>query len=188
MHRAVYLLKPATTSLIIILALSLSGQAGAFYKALIVLGLFFCLAGDVFLMLPTDQFVPGLVSFLIAHLLYTVGFASRTGFQFGLISLVPLLLYGFWMLSRLWPYLGAMRLPVAIYMLVILVMAWQALEQWRLTLGIGALLAATGAVIFVISDSLLALNRFRRPFYSAQALVLGTYYVAQLCIAWSIGG
>ena len=186
MRRAVYFLKPATTSLIILLALSLSAGAGPFYKAMIVLGLLLSLAGDILLMLPADRFVAGLASFLVAHLFYMFGFASRTGFQFGLIGLVPLLLYGAWMTHRLWPHLGTMRLPVLVYMLVILVMAWQALAQWWLERGTGSLLAAAGAVLFVISDSVLALNRFQRPFHSAQAIILATYYLAQLLIAWSI--
>ncbi len=51
----------------------------------------------------------------------------------------------------------------------------------------GALLACAGAVLFVVSDSVLAVNRFRRPFAAAQAVVLGTHFSAQYLIALSVG-
>jgi uncharacterized membrane protein YhhN len=65
------------------------------------------------------------------------------------------------MFSILAPHLGKMKLPVIVYMVVILVMAWQAWERWRQTGQSGALLAFLGAGLFVISDSALAINRFR---------------------------
>ncbi|MCB0156555.1 MAG: hypothetical protein KDD83_00360, partial [Caldilineaceae bacterium] len=75
-----------------------------------------------------------------------------------------------------------------VYMAVILVMGWQALARW-LTLGtLAAGLAAVGALLFVISDSVLALDRFRGRFVMARLLVLSTYFAAQWLIAWSVGG
>ena len=78
-----------------------------------------------------------------------------------------------------------LMVPVLIYMLVILVMAWRAIEYARQYPSPGPLAAALGALLFVISDSALALNRFARPFRAAQALVLGTYFLAQWLIALS---
>lgn len=72
------------------------------------------------------------------------------------------------------------------YMAVISLMAWLAITmfvQW----GEGwALSAAVGAILFVLSDTTLALNHFRRRFWYAQLLVLGSYYLAQWLIALSI--
>jgi len=73
-----------------------------------------------------------------------------------------------------------------IYMLVILIMAWRALEQQFQMPGQKSLLALMGALLFVVSDSALALNRFRRPFAAAQLVILSTYYTAQWLIALSI--
>src|SRR5690606_41962032 len=73
----VYLFKPLTTVLILLLALLASPPVTPAYQWLIVLGLLFSLAGDVFLMLPRDRFVAGLVSFLIAHLFYIAAFAQQ---------------------------------------------------------------------------------------------------------------
>jgi uncharacterized membrane protein YhhN len=184
----VYLFKPLTTSLIILLALALPPSSPAPYKALIVLGLLFSLGGDVFLMLPQDRFVFGLLSFLVAHLFYIAAFTRGADFGFTWWALLLYLACGAAMLALLWPHLGAMRLPVLLYMAVILIMGWQALERWQ-TLGTpAALAAAAGAALFVISDSALALDRFRRPFPAARALVLTTYFAAQWLIAWSVGG
>jgi uncharacterized membrane protein YhhN len=70
----VYVFKPLTTTLIIILALMATEPVSPFYQAMIVIGLVFSLGGDIFLMLPSDRFIGGLVSFLIAHLFYIVAF------------------------------------------------------------------------------------------------------------------
>ncbi len=78
-------------------------------------------------------------------------------------------------------------MPVVVYMVVILVMAWQAWERWHQTGQSAALLAFLGAVLFLISDSALAVNRFRGGYKSAQALTLSTYFAAQWLIARSVG-
>ena len=70
-------------------------------------------------------------------------------------------------------------------MLVILTMAWQALERSRLGAHEGAWWAAVGAVLFVASDAALALVRFRADFAGSRAFVLGTYFLAQWMIATS---
>lgn len=133
-----------------------------------------------------DRFLAGLVSFLIAHLFYIWAFTSGAGFGFSLGPVVPLTLYGIFMCFILMPYAGNMKLPVIVYMTVILVMAWQAWEQWGVTGERETLLAAIGAALFLISDSLLAVNRFRIQFKSALALILGTYFAAQWLIALSV--
>lgn len=186
-RRMVYLFKPLTTILIILLALMLPATTPAPYKLLVLLGLLFSLAGDIFLMLPRDRFVPGLVSFLVAHLFYIVAFTRGVGFNFTWWTLVLYLLYGGVMLALLRPHLGDMRLPVLVYMAVILVMGWQAWERWLVLGTVAALAAAGGALLFVISDSALALDRFRGRFAAARLLVLSTYFAAQWLIAWSVG-
>ncbi|NJN83901.1 MAG: lysoplasmalogenase [Caldilineaceae bacterium] len=183
----VYLFKPLTTLLILAIALLIPPSASTAYRLWIALGLLFSLAGDIFLMLPADRFVPGLVSFLIAHLCYIAAFTTGVGFQWPLVGLAPLLLLAIPVLARIWPRLGKLRTPVLCYMGVILVMGWQAFGRWQVLGTLGAWLALCGAWLFVISDSLLALRRFGGTFRTAQALILSTYYAAQLLIALSVG-
>ena len=182
----VYLFKPLTMVFILLIAVQAGKPDASLYKVAIIAGLVCSLAGDVFLMLPSDRFVAGLVSFLVAHLFYITAFASGTGFGFSLWSLAPFVIYGIFMFSILSPYLGQMKLPVLVYVVVILVMAWQAWERWSQTGQSEALLAFLGAVLFLISDSALAVNRFRGQYKSAQALILSTYFAAQWLIARSV--
>ena len=185
-RQQVYIFKPLTTILIIGVALMGTGEVTAVYKTLILIGLVFCLGGDIFLMLPAKYFIAGLVSFLIGHLFYIAAFVNDTGFQFSW-WIIPLIVFGVIMYGVLHPHLGKMRLPVTFYILTILVMAWQALGRWTLQHLTGSLIAAIGALFFVVSDSVLALDRFRQSFPTARPIVLSTYWIAQWLIALSVG-
>src|SRR5215216_6442804 len=183
----VYVFKPLTMVFIILIAALAREPDYYVYQRMIVLGLCFSLVGDVFLMLPWDLFIAGLLSFLVAHLLYTGAFIYMTGRISSLLYAVPFFLYGGVMMWILLPRVGgAMKLPVMIYMAVILAMAWQAVNRWIVTRQKGSLLAAIGAILFVASDSMLAINRFASPFPESSLFVMATYFVAQWLIAISI--
>jgi uncharacterized membrane protein YhhN len=72
--------------------------------------------------------------------------------------------------------------------IVIVAMAGQAAGRWHALGSALALAAAIGAGFFVVSDSILALDRFRKHFHAARALTLTTYWIAQLLIALSVAG
>ena len=182
----IYIFKPLTMVFIILIAILKTKAYPAFYAFSIIAGLVFSMAGDILLMLPSDQFILGLVSFLIAHLFYISAFTYRSKIRHAPWTLIPFVIYGILIYVILSPYLGAMKLPVAAYIVVILVMGWRAWERWSQTSEKSALLAFIGAVLFIISDSILALNRFREPFAVARALNLSTYFAAQWLIALSI--
>jgi uncharacterized membrane protein YhhN len=78
-----------------------------------------------------------------------------------------------------------LRWPVTLYTFVILAMAWRACAAWTLEGSPSALWAWVGAVLFVISDTTLAINHFVHRFRWAQGVVLSAYYAAQTLIAWS---
>ncbi len=181
-----YLSKPLATLLILWVAAAAAGPMALLYQRAIVAGLACSLLGDIFLMLPGDRFVPGLVCFLLAHLCFITAFTNGGHFRPDSIALIPFVLLAGGVLYWLWPDLGALRLPVTVYVGVIVVMAWQAASRWRSTSDGTAALAAVGALLFVISDSSLAIQRFRGPFPFATPVVLGTYYAAQWLIASSV--
>jgi uncharacterized membrane protein YhhN len=137
-------------------------------------------------MVPGDRFVAGLVAFLVAHVLYTVAFTLDRGFSAVLATGVPLMVVGAGLTWYLWEGLGSMRAPVIAYVVVILTMAWQACERWRLRAHAGARLAGLGALAFVTSDAALGIARFRGDFAWSAAVILGTYYLAQFLIARSV--
>lgn len=184
----IYLAKPATTTLILLVALAAKPPLGPLYQSAIGIGLFFALAGDIFLMLPTDRFVAGLVSFLITHLCYIVAFGAQIYPPFWSPASVAVLLYALLIYGLLYRHLGHLRIPVLLYMMAIAVMAWLGVTLATEQQSAWALAAGVGSVLFVISDSVLALNRFRHPFAAAQWIVLITYYLAQWLIAWSVSG
>jgi uncharacterized membrane protein YhhN len=182
-RRSIYLFKPLTVILIIAMALQ---AEPSLYRHLIVTGLLFSLAGDIFLMLPRDRFIQGLVSFLVAHLFYIAAFTLDGTRRASPLTALALLIYGGIMLRQLLPFLGRLKLPVVIYMLVILLMVWQASNRWMSTGTTASGVAFAGACLFAASDSVLAWNRFRRPFRSAQGLILSSYFAAQWLIALSV--
>ena len=182
----VYVFKPLATLLILVLALALPA-AHAAYQWAIAAGLLFSTAGDVFLMLPRDRFVAGLASFLIAHLCYVWAFGVGVPFAANLLLWLPYFVAGGVVVALIWPGLKpALRGPVLVYVIVIAVMASLAVERWLALGSWVALAAAVGAGLFVVSDGVLAIDRFRWPFRAARALTLATYWAAQLLIALSV--
>ena len=162
---------------------SASGQFHASFHSLLMAALFASLAGDVFLMLQ-GFFIPGLVSFLIAHLCYLALFQRGVGwFPGSRLQWLPLLvgmgMYAFLWVGGLPP---ALRLPVAAYVLVIALMAAQALGHAMVLRTPEAIGVAAGASVFMLSDATLATNRFVAPLPHAQFWVLATYYAAQFLI------
>ena len=185
-HWQVYAFKPLATLLILALALSLS-PARPDYQWAIAAGLVLSTAGDVFLMLPRDRFVAGLASFLLAHLCYLRAFSIEVPFGAGLLLWLPFIAAGGMVVALVWPGLKpALRGPVVVYVIVIAAMAGQATGRWYVSGSMVALAAAVGAGLFVVSDAVLAIDRFRWPFRAARAVTLSTYWAAQLLIAISV--
>ena len=181
-----YLFKPLTIVLVTLVALQPNHPTSPAYRHTIIAGLLFSLAGDVFLMLPRDRFfIHGLISFLIAHLCYIAAFARESGLALSLPGVIPFLIYGGLMMRVLWPHLGKMRVPVIFYMLAILVMGWAAMSRLLWTEQPGSLNAMLGALLFIASDSMLALDKFRGGFRGATLLIFATYAAAQWLIALS---
>ena len=183
-----YVFKPLTTALIIVVALVANDPVSARYQSLIVAGLVASLIGDVALMLPDDRwFLYGLLSFLGAHLLYIAAFNLARDGNAAWYYVVPFAAYALVMVIWLWPHLGSMRAPVLFYIGVIMIMAWQAANRWLAGRAFdGTLLALVGAYLFVASDSVLAVERFRGTWRSAPFWVLSTYFAAQWLIALSV--
>ena len=183
----VYVFKPLTTLLLLAIALWPTAGAVGRYGAAIALGLLFSLAGDVFLMLPTDRFREGLASFLAAHLCYIVAFTSGNGLIAHPVPTVAFGALGLLLLLLLWPGVpGRLRVPVVLYVVVLLTMAVQATGRALRVPDTSSFLAGGGAALFVVSDALLSWDRFRNPFRASRAVVLSTYFLAQWLIALSV--
>jgi uncharacterized membrane protein YhhN len=159
------------------------------YAVLVTAGLLFSAVGDVCLAFPDRFFTAGLASFLVAHCCYLAAFAVDAG-QGGwaLPWLAAIGLAAAALLGVLWPHLGRDRAPVLVYVVVIAAMAWTAARRGAAAGAPepSATLALAGALVFMVSDSVLAVDRFARPFRASHAVVMVTYYVAQTLIAASV--
>lgn len=184
-YRNIYIFKPLVMICIVLIAV-LGQTTDPLYKVLIIAGLLFSMAGDTLLMPPWNRFVAGLIAFLVAHLFYIVAFASQiTTMVWWPLILVAI--YGVVIYVFLAPSLDKMKAPVLAYIIVILVMAWLGWVYWLQARDLSALLAFVGAIFFVVSDSILATNRFRMQFKVGRLLNLASYFIAQWLIAGSIG-
>ena len=185
--------KPLATMAILLMAWRSVRPVSMRYRRYIVVGIAFCLLGDVLLMWPGNLFVPGLLGFLIGHAFFIAAFSSDVRFAVRWWPWALCLLFGAVMAVVLWPSLTpALRVPVLVYVLVLSTMAGQALGRAFWLRGrqdaraASAQLAALGAVLFMASDSLLAWDRFRAPLPAAALYILATYYAALWLIARSV--
>ncbi|RJX75467.1 lysoplasmalogenase [Vibrio sinensis] len=152
----------------------------------IALGLLLSMCGDLFLMHPKDKFIAGLSCFFCAHLSYAYAFLSISNVDglnwiFYLLAAIGVIIY-----LLLLPSLGEMKSAVGIYIFAILLMAWGAIDYWATYPIQSAALGAFGAIIFIISDIVLALDRFRSSSGFSRHVVMVTYYTAQCLITLSV--
>lgn len=175
--------KPSVMVALVAAAVLLRPTSGA-VRAWVVVGLVCSLAGDVFLMLPEERFVEGLVSFLLAHIAYVVAFfvagTSATSAAIG----VAIVAVGVALMAR--PILRAVKsehadfaVPVLAYVSVISVMvvaAWATSNPW----------AIVGAMSFYASDGILAWNKFVHQIKGGRFAIMSTYHVAQFAIVVSL--
>ncbi len=178
--------KPLTTGLIIAVAAVAAAPMPPAYKALVLGGLFFSLLGDIALMFPDRWFTAGLAAFLTAQILYILAFKPRPGQHVSPATFLPFVLFGLLMFFLLAPKLGPMKVPVFVYIAAITMMAGFAAVRFIDRGGTKPLFAFAGAVLFLVSDSVLAYDRFARKVPGARIIILGTYFPAQLLIALSV--
>lgn len=189
-QQQVYVLKPLATLLVILAAALSLGAPGApaGYTTGVLVGLALSLGGDVALMFESSRaFVAGLALFLLAHVAYAVTFTAYNGFHAGdLVSGGALLALAVAVYLYLRPGLGKMKGPVIGYVAVISLMVNRAVSAFfgAAFTPTQAWLMTVGAVLFWLSDLVLAVNRFRRPL-KYHRLGLALYYGGQLLIALS---
>ena len=181
-----YLFKPLTTVFVIILAFIQPTDGFTNYKILMIVALSFSLLGDIFLMLPNDKFVQGLASFLIAHLFFIVAFGLDFGPFLDFSYLLPSLIYGVVFLWILLPKTGKLKPAVFVYAFILIVFLWQASGNFFYLANETSLYILLGAILFVISDSILAYSKFVRNYILSPSLIHLTYWGAQTLLALSI--
>jgi uncharacterized membrane protein YhhN len=178
--------KPLATALLLAFALINWNKVRKPFVFCICIGLLFSLFGDVLLMWPEKLFVAGLAAFLLAHLAYLAAFTRDAKFPANWLvwlAFLAIAAANFFVLRPNLP--SGLALPVAVYSVALGTMTAQALGRFLLLRNSAATLAAIGAVFFLLSDTLLAWDRFHTALFLAPALILIPYYIAQLLLALS---
>ncbi|MBC7916586.1 MAG: sterol desaturase family protein [Rhodoferax sp.] len=180
------LLKPMPMSIAIVFIAARAMSTGGIGKLdLLLLGAaVFSLGGDVFLMLPGDYFIPGLASFLVAHVFYIALFKQQQAWFPSKAALAGVLGFGAVMYAILWSSLGdpILKGAVAAYVTVISLMAAQAIGRAKVRGDSASRWVAVGACVFMASDSLIAINKFLTPVPLSALWILWTYFAAQMLI------
>ena len=179
-----YVCKPGTLAALVGVAMVLDpthGDTRAWFVAALVLSL----AGDVFLMLPSDRFAAGLTAFLLAHVAYVVGLTRHGGSAVAvLVAAIPVVIVAGALGAR---FLRAARaaghdelvVPLVAYMAVIAAMVTCALAS-------GIALAGIGAVLFMASDALIAETRFVGSRRWGPLVIIVTYHLGQAGLTLSL--
>lgn len=183
-----FVTKPLLMPVLLLWFLQQSGGLRSQLRVLIAAALVFSWLGDVLLMLePWNSlfFMLGLGAFLLAHVFYILFFYRLLRHLQARIrswiAIVLLAYYGY-LLYLLTPHLEGLLWPVRVYGLVISVMLLLAAQFAFSGIGVAGIQMAIGALLFVISDSVLAINKFYLPFPAAGPIVMLTYGLAQWLI------
>ena len=184
-----YFTKPVLMPLLM-LAYFFESRPVSHFGRLLLAGLFFSWLGDVFLMfeyLNQVYFILGLVCFLTTHILYIRYFTNIHSQQVSFFKKRPVMFiavaaYSAELVYLMWPGLGALKIPVIIYASIISIMLVCALWLYQKISDRISLLFILGAFLFVASDSMLAVDKFRHSFQYAGVLIMITYVLAQYLI------
>lgn len=155
-------------------------------RVLLITALLFSAAGDISLSFKGEKsFLLGIANFLVAHLVYIILFAQHSSTRSGDWWVYPLLaIFAIGMVVVLFPKLGKMKIPVLVYISVIMVMGVYA-NMWK---GPNERILLIGAVVFMFSDAMIAIDRFVSPVGGSKYFVMSTYYVAQAMIWMAMVG
>ncbi|MDP2042784.1 MAG: lysoplasmalogenase [Algoriphagus sp.] len=168
--------------------------AATFLTKSILSALIFSWIGDILLLWP-HLFIYGLGAFLMAQVCYIIGFklaqsGSNRLDQVNFIKIfffnLPIYLAAAFTFYLINPNLGSMKIPVIIYIIVIVSMVATARERFKKCNSASFWQVFIGAVFFFISDGAIAISRFFFDFPESGIIIMGTYVVAQLLIVMGI--
>ncbi|MCB0445354.1 MAG: lysoplasmalogenase [Gelidibacter sp.] len=186
LQTAHYFTKPALLISLVVFFYSESKQLSKSIRRFTLLALSFSLLGDVLLLFveqSANYFMFGLMAFLLAHIMYILVFSKhRNKTKNPWVFVLLLLIFAMGIFYLLKSGLGTMRIPVSIYMLIILTMVTMAFLRKGMVNPISYNLVLIGGFLFLVSDSILALNKFYQPLPLSNFSIMTTYALAQYFI------
>ena len=147
--------------------------------------------GDVCLMIPDPKgtkrfFKIGLISFLLGHLFYIIALIIIVDFSlfrwWSLLLTIPYIIIGVYVYPRLIKHTGKMKIPVTIYLIVIILMGVSTPLLWGTGEPIGVILLMVGALVFIISDTINAFNKFAKEIPYERLYTMTTYLLGQFLL------
>lgn len=185
-----HITKPAiVTSLIIYFFVNRRGL-GSSTRNFTLLALVLSLLGDILLMLDDENpifFIAGLGSFLLAHIMYTMVFLKKRKVHTRIwIFLLVLFIYGLGLFYMIQTGMGHMLIPVIFYIIAIFTMATAAYARRGRVIKASFHLVLFGAILFLLSDSMIAIDKFYQPFAFSNISIMLSYGLAQLFIVLGI--
>ncbi|TNE68957.1 MAG: lysoplasmalogenase [Bacteroidetes bacterium] len=164
-----------------------------FFRSTMVAGLLFAMVGDIMMMFTggvydTFFFLLGLGAFLGTQVCYTGGFIAEINLRNGHLLrrplwFLPFLLFLYFFLSWLWPDIpDGMQHQVAAYAVIISTMVLSVINLYGHTRRDVFAALLSGALLFLLSDSLIAISKFGHPFPGARIAIMLTYLIAQALI------
>ena len=189
-QKGLLLTKTVLSLLFVIAALVQPHPIPVYYYCLLG-GLTFCLGGDIFLVLRQKMmFLFGLIFFLIGNIFYIFGFFYvAQSSQWTWVGSLTVMVISVWIYFWLRPYLGSMKAPVVLYVIIITIMlsgAWSVLGDSKLAQS-GRIMVFAGALSFYFSDIFVARDRFLRKEFLNRLIGLPMYYIGQFLLAFSVG-
>ncbi|MGF1638609.1 MAG: lysoplasmalogenase [Cyclobacteriaceae bacterium] len=189
-----FIFKPLLMPLLVLILLYSKNQLSKLVKYISIGALLFAWLGDIALLFGSDLFfIAGLTAFLLAHVCYIFVFYKlryRSAIQVSMVPVVArtmlIVFSGGALYTLLYPSLGQLSLPVGIYVVVILGMVAMAIWRRGRTGENSYFLIYAGALLFIISDAIIAITRFSSEFEFAGVVVMSTYILAQFLIVKGI--
>lgn len=183
-----YILTPLVTLTIAgFVLLSMREYEVTAYRTLIISAIAFSLVADTMLMIvETNLMKHGIAFFMFAHLMYILAFSLEYEFRIWHVAVAAVMLVFVWRFHRrIKGPVGALQIPITIYAAVLSLMLFFAVASISLELSRKTVLIFTGALLFAISDFLIAFLTFIRPHKQESVIVWAIYAPAQLMIALS---
>jgi uncharacterized membrane protein YhhN len=185
-HKGRMITKPLLMPLVICIYITAASNV----NYIIITALIFGFIGDVLLLGPDLRpvfFKAGLASFLAGHIFYICAFLFTAGTFSGIslyyyLFLLPFIAGFIFVMVKLWPELGPMKIPVMIYAVIIIIMSFTALARGYHYNGCRFWCPFAGSLFFLISDFSIAYNHFIKKTRGDSVLVMSTYILAQVLI------
>jgi alkenylglycerophosphocholine hydrolase len=183
-----YILTPLVTlSILLVILVSINHRGVSSYRILVLVAILMSLVADTLLMIEEVSLLkPGIVFFMLAHIFYTTAFSGGYSFEFWNIPVALLLVFFIKKSSDMFlENAGDLKIPVFAYILVISIMGFFAVTGLNRGFSLKSLTASAGAVLFIISDLVLAYNQFVKEIPHSSVKTWALYAPAQMLIVLS---